>query len=137
MNDATESARRPDWHFPAWIAGILLAAAAAGGYPLAVRTSTEVCVAAAIGAVLSAINVFAGYLAVEYAFDKPYAVFLRVVFGGMVVRLFFMAGALMLLILGFGVEAVPLTVSMLSFYFVYLVLELIYLQKKISLKQQR
>ncbi|MBM2841088.1 MAG: hypothetical protein HW412_1616, partial [Bacteroidetes bacterium] len=56
--------------------------------------------------------------------------------GGMGIRLVFMLGVLVLLIKVAGLHAVALVVSLLSFYVVYLILEVLYIQERISHKSK-
>ena len=87
-------------------------------------------VAAAAGAALSTLNVLAGFLAIEYAFEKSYTTFLKAVLGGMGVRMVVMLGALLALIVFVRLHAVALTLSLLGFYLVYLILEILFIQRK-------
>ncbi|MEK7249665.1 MAG: hypothetical protein AAB209_04500, partial [Bacteroidota bacterium] len=61
---------------------------------------------------------------------------LQAVLGGMGIRMVVMLGTLVLLIKLAGFHAVGLVVSVLSFYVIYLVLEIFYIQKKVSHKNQ-
>ncbi len=127
---------RPDVRFPLQVGGTLAAVACLAAYPLARYASGEVVTGVLLGAALSTVNVLLGYLAVEYSFEKSYTVFLRTVFGGMGLRLLFMVGAMIALIMLGNVHAVALTVSLLSFYVIYLVLEILFLQRKVMAKSQ-
>lgn len=98
--------------------------------------SAEVIYAVIVGAVLSTANVMAGFLAIEYTLDKSYNTFLKAVLGGMGIRMAVMLGVLVLLIKFAGLHMVALVVSVLSFYVVYLVLEIFYIQKRVTHKQQ-
>ena len=100
------------------------------GVPLYLCGSGDMLLAAGAGAVLSTLNVLAGFLAIEYAFEKSYTTFLKVVLGGMGVRMMVMLGALLVLILVVRLHAVALTLSMLGFYLVYLILEILFMQRK-------
>lgn len=125
-----------DARFPRQVALTLGVAAALAAYPLSRYGSPEVIRAAAAGAVLSTVNVLAGFFAIEYAFDKSYTVFVKAVLGGMGVRMLLLLGAMVVLILVFHMHTVALTVSLLSLYVVYLVLEILFIQKKVSLRNQ-
>ena len=98
--------------------------------------SAEVIAAISAGAALSTANAVLGFLAIEYAFGKSSMTFLKIVLGGMGVRMVMMLGIMLALILVLGVPAVPLTVSVLVFYVVYLVFEILFLQKKVSVKHR-
>lgn len=127
---------RVDGQFLRQVLTALLVLAAVAAYPLAMYGSREILLAIGIGAALSTINVVAGYLAIEYSINKSYTTFLKAVLGGMGVRMTVMLGMLVLLIKGFGVHAVALTTSVLASYAVYLVIEIVFIQKKLLIKNQ-
>jgi hypothetical protein len=104
--------------------------------PLLRTSPFEIQRAAAIGAALSTVNVLAGYLAIRYAYTRSYTTFLKAVLGGMGVRMTLMLGALAGLVLLGGMDAVALIVSALASYAVFLVLEIVYLQYSLSMKNQ-
>lgn len=126
-----------DWAFPRRVAMILLAAAAAAAYPLLRFGSAEIACAVGAGALLSTLNVLVGFLTIEVAIGKSYTAFLKAVLGGMGVRMVLMLGALTLLITVFHLHTVALAVSLLGFYSVYLVLEILYLQKKVVARNRQ
>jgi len=104
-------------------------------YPLSVSSSEHIrCFIA--GAVLSTLNVLAGYLALAYSEGKSYTIFLKAVLGGMGVRMTLMIAALLILITLFDFESGPLVIFTMGFYAVYLVMELIYIQKQAHLQNQ-
>ncbi len=127
---------KPELRFPLQVGGTLCAVAGLAAYPMARYASGEVVTGALLGAALSTVNVLLGYLAVEYSFEKSYTVFLRTVFGGMGLRLLLMLGAMVALIVLGNVHAMALTVSLLGFYVIYLVLEIVFLQRKVMAKSQ-
>lgn len=100
-------------------------------------TATEnLLVPVVVGAVLSVANVLAGFFALEYSAEKSYTTMLKAVLGGMGIRLVLMLGIIILLIKVGGLHAVALVTSLLSFYAVYLVLEVMYIQERFSHKSQ-
>lgn len=123
--------------FPTQVLAALIICAAIAAYPLVRFCSGEVILAAAVGAFLSTVNVLLGYVAIEYSFGKSYSTFLKMVLGGMGVRMAVLLAALVILIKLFDLHAVALTVSMLTFYLIYLVLEILFIQRKIVAKNQR
>ncbi len=125
-----------DLRFPLQVGGALCAVACLAAYPLARYAPGEVITGVLLGAALSTVNVLLGYLAVEYSFEKSYGVFLRTVFGGMGLRLLLMLAALAALIALANVHAMALTMSLLGFYVIYLVLEILFLQRKVMAKSQ-
>lgn len=69
-----------------------------------------------VGALLSTLNVLAGFLAIEYAMEKSHETFLKAVLGGMGLRMAVMLGLLVLLIKLGGLHTVALVGSTLGFY---------------------
>ncbi len=122
--------------FPVQVAITFVAGLAIAAIPLSMLGSKDMIVAFVTGTVLSTLNVLAGFWAIEYAFDKSFNTLLAAVLGGMGIRIGLLLGSLVLLIKYFEFHTVALVVSMLSFYVVYLVLEVLYIQKKISYKHQ-
>jgi hypothetical protein len=123
-------------NFPAQVAAVLVGALLLLAYPLTALSSEEVRVAVAAGAALSTVNVLLGYLAIRYSFDRSHTTFLKAVLGGMGLRLLFMLGAFIALIMGFGLHPVALTVSLLGFYAVFMVLEIVYIQRRMTVRNR-
>ena len=123
-----------DPRFPRQVAVTIVIAGGLSAYPLFRLASQEVREAAIAGALLSTLNALGGYLAIEYSFDKSCTTFLKAVLGGMGIRMAVMLGAMVLLIKLFHVHVVALVVSMLTLYIVYLILEILYIQKKLTTK---
>ncbi len=88
------------------------------------------------GAAMSIVNFALGFLSVEFAFEKPHTAFLKIVLGGMAARLFLMALAVLVLIKGYGFDSLSLMFTLLGFYVVNLTLEIVFLQKKVLLKNK-
>ena len=105
-------------------------------YPLMKYASIEFITAAIVGSVLTTANVLLGYAAIQYSFDKSMMTFLKYVLGGMGLRLIVMAGLLVLLIKVFYVHVVGLIASMGVFYVIFLTLEVLFIQRKVGLKQR-
>jgi hypothetical membrane protein len=61
---------------------------------------------------------------------------LKAVLGGMGLRMLVMLGALLMLIEVFHFSAAPLVVSLMGFYVLFLVLEVMFMQKKLSKKTE-
>jgi hypothetical protein len=101
-------------------------------YPLMKFGSKEIIVASVIGGMLSTINVLLGYMAIEYSLDKSYTTFIKTVIGGMGLRIVALVGMLLILVKLFGLHMLALTISLLGFYIVYLVLEVLFIQKRIN-----
>lgn len=102
----------------------------AAGYPLWRNGSGEVIIAFLVGAGLSTLNVLAGYVALDYGFGREESTFMKVVLGGMGIRMVVMLGSLVGLIKYADLPIIPLTVSLLASYSLYLIIEVRYIQKK-------
>jgi hypothetical protein len=117
--------------FPRQVCAALVVTSGLAAYPVARYGSEQIVVAIAVGALLSTLNVLLGYIAIQYSFDKSYTTFLKAVLGGMGIRMLLMLGALVVLIRFFGFHAAALTISLLSFYSIYLILEILFIQRKV------
>ncbi|MDH3251785.1 MAG: hypothetical protein OEM41_03275 [Ignavibacteria bacterium] len=125
-----------DFRFPGQVLATLVIVGALAAYPLWKNGSPEVLKAVLVGAGLSTLNVLAGYFAIAYAFERSHTAFLTAILGGMGIRMAIVLGALVVLIKVAGLHAVALTVSLLVFYVLYLVLEILYIQKRFGLTKQ-
>lgn len=121
--------------FPGQVALTLLAITAAGFYPVTVYGSEEVFRAAVAGAVMATCNVLAGYASIRYSVGKSLTTFLKFVLGGMGIRLAVLAGVLVVLIRSFGFHPVALVSSLGVFYVAYLTIEVLFIQKHLSIRQ--
>ena len=121
--------------FPKQVFVTMAVITAAGAYPVLRWGTTEAVEASILGAVLATVNVLAGYAAVAKSLGKPMGVFLKYVFGGMGLRLFALAGILLLLTRGFGVHAVALVASLGVYYLAYLTLEVLYIHHQLNARQ--
>jgi hypothetical protein len=127
---------RIDWSFPRQIFIALIVVTGLGVYPLLQAKSEGAITAAIVGALLATLNVLAGYATTEYSFGKSMTTFFAFVIGGMGVRLMFTAALLILLIKVFQLHVVALIASMGVCYVVFLVLEISFIHKKLSIRQQ-
>ena len=125
-----------DWSFPRQVLIALFVMGVCGIYPILRFASVEVAKAVLLGAILTTMNVLMGYAAIEYSIGKSTTTFFKYVLGGMGIRLLFLAVALVLLIRLFSVHSLALVGSMGVFYIVFLTLEIIFIQKKVTAKNQ-
>ncbi|AOS84872.1 hypothetical protein BIU88_12485 [Chlorobaculum limnaeum] len=82
------------------------------------------------------LNSLTGYLLFEYGFDKESKVFTLVVFGGVALRLLIVMVLVLVINLLGMVKSIDFVVSFISFYCIYLVLEILAYQKKNQLKKK-
>ena len=86
--------------------------------------------AAFLGGALAAFNAITAYFLVLWSASRPTGAFLKAILGGMVGRMALMLAAVVLAVLGLGLPSVPLTVSLLAYFVLFLVLELAVLHKR-------
>jgi hypothetical protein len=88
--------------------------------------------AALLGGVLAAINTLAAYGLVSWSIGRSTNAFMRAVLGGMVGRMGLMLVVVVAAVLALGLPKVPLAISLLSYFVVFLVMELALLHKRTS-----
>ena len=89
-------------------------------------------VPAAVGAALAVANTVAAYGLVVWGNRRSTNVFLGAVLGGMVARMGLMLAAVVMAVLLLGLPKVPLALSLLAYFVVFLVFELALLQRRTS-----
>jgi hypothetical protein len=124
-----------DWSFPKRVLLTLAVIIAVGSYPLLVYAPPEVVAGVIAGCVISILNVLLGYMAIEYSFDKSNNTFLKAVLGGMGIRLVGTLVAVLVLIEVFDFHIVSLVTSLLGFYFLFMLYEIFYYNKILSLRK--
>lgn len=113
---------------------ILIITIVMASYPLAVYSNTEIIIAVAVGAMLSTANIIAGYLSIEYAFNKSMTQFLKTILGGLGIRLFLLLLAMLFAIQVLKLHLLAFTISLFIYYVIFLVLEIFYIDKKVRAK---
>jgi hypothetical protein len=88
--------------------------------------------AAVAGALLAAVNTLGAYGLVLWASGRSTNAFMGAVLGGMVGRMGLMLAAVVAAVLFLGLPKVPLAVSLLGYFVVFLVFELAVLQRRTS-----
>jgi hypothetical protein len=86
--------------------------------------------AAFLGGALAALNAVTAYSLVLWSASRPTGAFMKAILGGMVGRMAFLLAAVVLAVLGLGLPSVPLAVSLLAYFVLFLVLELAVLHKR-------
>ncbi len=109
---------------------------AAGSYPLMQYADEEIVKGIAAGVTLSVVNVLMGYIAIEYSYNKSYTHFVQIVLGGIALRLFVMAGLLLVLIGVFKFHSIALVGSLFGMYMIFLAEEVLYIHNKWQSKIQ-
>ena len=105
-------------------------------YPLFKYYGSDVIAAAFAGAGLATVNVLLGFVALEYSHGKSTVTFFKYVLGGMGIRLLVMSGVLVVIIKLVDLNVWAFIASLGLFYVIFLTLEIFYITKKISTKQQ-
>lgn len=92
--------------------------------------------AALVGGLLAALNTLAAFFLVSWSEKRSTNVFLRAVLGGMVARMALMLGAVVLAVLYLGLPRVPLAISLLGYFVLFLAFELRVLHKRTTPEAQ-
>lgn len=125
-----------DLEFPKKITTILLLIGLLSVYPLYRVGDAGITAGFIAGALISFLNALAGYFSIEYAFDRPNVTFLKVILGGMGIRLLLIGAAVILFIKVFHFHLYSLTASLFFFYFLFMILEILFVNKKLSVKKK-
>jgi hypothetical protein len=126
-----------DWAFLRLLGLYALAVAVILVYPISHLVDAESFRSIAAGGVMSVVHALMGYLLVEWGFEKKSTTFLKIVLGGMVVRLLLMTAVVLVLLRVYHYDAFSLMISLLLYYVINLVLEIYLLQRKVSVKHQQ
>jgi hypothetical protein len=102
-----------------------------GLYPVLYYLPNDMIISIACGASVSIINVLIGNYLIHYAINKPNRVFFKAIIGGLAVRLFFIGIALVCMVKVFKINILGLVISLFFYYFLFLVLEIMYLNKRL------
>jgi hypothetical protein len=124
-----------DWSFPRQVFYAVLVIGGCGSYPLLKFYNADVIDACVAGSVIATVNVLLGFASIEYSIGKSMTTFFKIVLGGMGVRMALMLAALFGLVKAVEMNAAALIVSLGIFYMVYLTLEILYIQKKVTARQ--
>ena len=123
-----------DRRFLIQVAVVVLIGGGAGGWLVSRYGSAAVSLGFAVGLLMSTLNAVAGSWCIGYGFDKPQNTFLKVVFGGMFVRMGTLLAGFFVLIAVFHLDTISLTVSLLGFYLIFLVMEILSIQRRMAEK---
>lgn len=107
----------------------VVAATLAVGWP---AVPAEARAAVLCGAALSAGNTVLAYFLTVWSMARSPNVFLGVVLGGMVARMVMMLLAVVAAVLGLGLPALPLAVSLLAYFVAFLAFELTVIHRRTS-----
>jgi hypothetical protein len=88
--------------------------------------------AALFGGILAAVNTLAAYALVTWSIGRSTNTFMGAVLGGMVGRMGIMLIAVVAAVLALGLPKIPLAISLLSYFVLFLVMELALLHKRTS-----
>jgi len=114
------------------VLGVVAVSAAVGMPVLLRRLDATARAAVAYGTALAVLNTLAAHALVVWSQGRSTQAFLRAVLGGMLVRLVLMLAAVVAGVLALGLPKVPLALSLLSYFVVFLVMELSILHRRTS-----
>ncbi|RCK71887.1 MAG: ATP synthase protein I2 [Ignavibacteriae bacterium] len=86
------------------------------------------------GFFLAVFNVTIGYLSIEYAHNKSITKFMKVLIGGMSIRLLILIICLLIFISIFNFHIVAFISSLFVFYIIFLIFEIVYIEKRLKSK---
>ena len=113
---------------------VILGAVIILAYPLYALASKEIVIAAIAGALLSTINMMLGYISIEMAYERSMTKFMKWILGGMGIRLLVLLAALLFVIKILQFHLLAFIISLFAFYTVYLILEILHIDKKVREK---
>ena len=99
------------------------------------RESPDVFSGVMIGLAMSTVNAVAASLSIGYAFDKPQNTFLKVVFGGMIIRMGILLVSLFVFIKVFQVHVLSLAITLLGFNLIFLLMEILAIQRRVQARE--
>lgn len=126
---------KADWKF---LRNVILAYAGITTVLIVILTQTaaaDLRASCGAGAAISLANFLLGFFAIEYSYERSHTTFLKIVLAGMMVRLLAMTAAVVVLIKVYEFDALALMLALLGYYVVNLTFEVVFLQKKVSLKK--
>ncbi|MEO5931423.1 MAG: hypothetical protein ABIR47_15930 [Candidatus Kapaibacterium sp.] len=115
---------------------ILAVLAAVLAYPLYAWCTAPVMNAIVASAIIAFVNALLGLFALEYAIDKPNNTFMIAVFGGMGLRMGLILVTITILLVT-GAHPLALSLSLMGFYVVYLVAEIIYITRELTRRSRK
>src|SRR4030095_1641588 len=89
-----------------------------------------------IGCLLPVVCFIPGFYAVSWAFNRPFRPFIIAVFGGMLIRLFFIGTAFILIMTLTKLHMSSLLFSLVGFYTLCLVVELYFINSKLHRREE-
>jgi len=111
----------------------VVAVASAVAFPVVLRElDAPARAAVAYGTALAALNTLAAHGLVVWSEGRSTQAFLRAVLGGMLARLVLVLAAVVAGILALGLPKVPLALALLSFFVLFLIMELSILHRRTS-----
>ena len=122
------SVKEPNFIKQLSIAGLV--AIVVASYPVYVYANKIQVYSIICGFIIGIINALAGFKLNELAFKKPVKSFMVIVFGGMGIRMMFIAISIVILLYVAKFDEVTLVASVFFFYILFIVLEINYLHTK-------
>lgn len=87
-----------------------------------------------VGFLLGLLNVLIGYFFIEYGYNKSIAKFLKILVGGMGLRLLILISLLFFFIKYLNLHIFTFIISLFVFYVIFLIFELVYIEKRLNSK---
>ncbi|CUU01440.1 hypothetical protein JGI1_00251 [Candidatus Thermokryptus mobilis] len=117
------------WKFVKYISVVALVTWALILYPLFKFGSDGFITSFAVGSLISLINSIVGFLVIKHGMAKSDREFFKLTIGSIGLRLFLIAGLILILLKFLNFEIYGLVISLLLFYFLFLAVEIVFFAK--------
>ena len=104
-------------------------------FPILKYSNLSFLTAFAVGSLISFANSIASFVVINRGLSKETKEFLKLTLGSMAVRLFAIAAVIFVLLKFFGLNIYGLIISLFLFYFVFMALEIIFLNSSANKKE--
>ncbi len=117
------------WKFVKYISVVMLVVWALILYPLFKFGSGEFISSFVVGSLISLVNSIVGFLVIKHGMTKSNKEFFKLTIGSISLRLFVIAGLILILLRLLNFEIYGLVISLLLFYFLFLAVEIVFFAK--------
>jgi len=100
-------------------------------YPVHAWAGAEIVRAVVASGIIALANIIIGCITLDLAIDKRNTVFMAAVFGGMGIRMGLILVAMTILLLN-GYHALALSLSLMGFYIVFMIAEIVYAARELG-----
>ena len=117
--------------FPVQVLSVLFLTLLVAAYPVFKYLSNWMIISIGVGCLLSLFNVLIGYIIIKKSLKKSTKSFFQYIIGGIGIRLFLIGGLVILFIKVIQLDEVGFLISMLTYYFLFLFMEVYYINRNL------